>query len=93
MLRMCEPIFWAGKDVILGSGFCVAKGIVQLEAKGVDDRALIKKHCFWPWNVKCGAIDRYFVDKEVGDCGMLEAKADERGSFKIFCFEGPACGT
>ena len=28
MLRMCEPIFWAGKDVILGSGFCVAKGIV-----------------------------------------------------------------
>ena len=43
--------------------------------------------------MKCGAIDRYFVDKEVGDCGMLEAKADERGSFKIFCFEGPACGT
>jgi hypothetical protein len=43
MLRMCEPIYGKGKAVVLDSGFCVAKGIVALKAKGVYTGALIKK--------------------------------------------------
>ena len=30
MLRRCGPIFGTGKDVALGSGFFVAKGIIEI---------------------------------------------------------------
>ena len=45
MLRICRPIFGSGKTVLLGSGFCVAKGITELEAKGVYATDMIKKRC------------------------------------------------
>ena len=43
MLRMRIPIFGSGKAVVLDSGFCVAKGITDIEAKGVYTTALINK--------------------------------------------------
>ena len=48
MLRMCRPIFGSGKAIILDSGFCVAKGITELKAKGVYAAALIKKRHYCP---------------------------------------------
>ena len=47
MLRMCKPIVGTGKDVILGSGFCVAKLIIELESKGLYEEYLIQKRCYW----------------------------------------------
>ena len=35
MLMICKPIFGSGKDIVFESGFYVAKGIVELEARGV----------------------------------------------------------
>jgi hypothetical protein len=89
MLRMCEPIYGTGKAVVLDSGFCVAKGIVALEAKGVYAGALIKKRRYWPKSVPGGAIDAHFAGKEVGDVDMLEAKTEEGKPFRIFCFKEP----
>ena len=43
VLRMCKPIFGSGKSVVFDSGFCVLKGVVELEARGVYGGALIKK--------------------------------------------------
>ena len=40
---MCQPFFGTGKAVVLDSGLCVAKGIVDLEAKCVLAGALVKK--------------------------------------------------
>ena len=48
MLRVCRPIFRSGKAVSLDSIFCVAKGITDLEAKGVYVEALIKNQHYWP---------------------------------------------
>ena len=31
MLRMCQSIFSTGKLVVLDSGFCVLKGIIELK--------------------------------------------------------------
>ena len=43
ILRMCRPIFVSGMSVVLYSGFCVSKGITDLEAKGFYVAALIRK--------------------------------------------------
>ena len=43
ILRMYRPIFGSGKDVVLGSLFCVADGITYLKAKCVYAADLIKK--------------------------------------------------
>ena len=67
MLRMCRPIFGTGKAVVLESGFCVAKAITELEAKGVYDGSMIKKRSYWPKGVPGYLIDTHFQDKEVGD--------------------------
>ena len=47
MLGMCRPIFGTGKDVVLDSSFCVAKCIIELEAKRVYAEALTKKWRYW----------------------------------------------
>ena len=43
LLGVLEPIFTRGNVVILDSGFCVLKGIVELKKHGVYASALIKK--------------------------------------------------
>ena len=66
MLRMCKTIFGSGKDVVFDSGFCVAKGFVELEDRGVYGGAMIKKRQYWPRNVPGDDIDKHFEGKEVG---------------------------
>ena len=73
MLRICEPIFSTGKCVVLGSGFCVSKGITALLEVGVYASALIKKRKYWPKGVPGDAIDEYFEDKDVTHVDILNA--------------------
>ena len=89
MLRMCRPIFGSGKDVVLDSGFCVAKVIAELEAKGVYAAALIKKRHYGPKGVLGGLVDTHFEDKDVGCVGMIEARTEDNKLFKIFCMKEP----
>ena len=42
LLHVLEPIFAKGMTVILDSGFCVLKGIIELKKRGVYASALIK---------------------------------------------------
>ena len=63
MLRMCGPIFVSGKAVVLESGFCVAKGITEIEAKDVYVEALMKKRRHWPKGVPGDLTDTHFKDK------------------------------
>ena len=48
MLRMTKPIWNTGRLVILDSGFCVLKGLIELAKQGVYGAALIKKRRYWP---------------------------------------------
>ena len=43
LLCVLEPIFGKGNMVVLNSGFCVLKGIVELKKHGVYASALIQK--------------------------------------------------
>ena len=68
MCRMHEPLRRQGKASTMDSGFCVSKGIVELEAKlGVYGQALIKKRGrYWPKGVPGDAINEHFATKEIG---------------------------
>ena len=57
MVRMCKPIFGTWKTVVLYSGFCVAKFITELKAKGFYEGDLINKRCHLPKGVPGDLID------------------------------------
>ena len=86
---MCRPIFGSGKDVVLYSGFCVAKGITDIEAKGVYAEALIKKRRYWEKGVPGDLVDTHFEDKEPGDVGMIKEITEDKKLFRIFCITYP----
>ena len=73
MLRMCETLCGTGKVVVMDSSFCVSRGIVELERKGVYGASLIKNKKDWPKGVPGAAIDVNFEDKDVNHFEMLEA--------------------
>ena len=89
MLRMCRHIFVSGKDFLLDSEFCNAKGIIELKTKGVHTESLIKKWRCWPKEVPGDLIDTHFEDKEGGDIWMAEFRTENNKLFKRFCMKEP----
>lgn len=88
MLRMCQSIFHSGKLVVLDSGFCVLKGIIELKKMGVFASALIKKRRYWPKDVNGEAIAAYFEDKDVGHSDAWPGEQDGV-RFHLFCMKEP----
>ena len=88
MCRMMEPIKRTGKACTMDSGFCVSKGIVELEANlGVYRQALIKKRgWYWPKGVPRDAIDEYFADAPIGASNTLEVEFEGKTLF-IHCMK------
>ena len=62
--------------VILDSGFCVLKGIVDLKKNGVYMSALIKKRRYWLKYIHGEDIKSHFADKEVGATDAWAGKSD-----------------
>ena len=88
LLRVLEPIFTRGNVVILDSGFCVLKGIVELKKRGVYASALIKKRKYWPKYIKGDAIRDHFTDKNVGDCDSWKGSMEEV-PFHVYAMKEP----
>ena len=74
--------------MILDSGFCVLKGIIELRKKGVFAAALIKKRRYWPKYVPCQMIVEKFKDNEVGHQEALKG-VFENIDFHIFVMKEP----
>ena len=66
LLDMTEPIHRTGKVVTGDSGFCVAEGVMALDAKGVYGQFLIKKRRYWPKHVPGDLIDGHMAGKPLG---------------------------
>jgi hypothetical protein len=71
LLRLCKPIYSRGFVVILDSGFCVLRGIIELWKKGVFAATVIKKRKYWPKHVPGAVMDKRMEAKAVGDCDSL----------------------
>ena len=76
LLRMCSTIFGTGRIVILDSGFCVLKGIIELAKKGVYAGAQIKKRRYWPKYVPGDVIDRHFAGAAVGESNGVRGEME-----------------
>ena len=76
LLRMLKSIFHTGRYIILDSGFCVLKALIELKKRGVFAAALIKKRRYWPTRVPGDAMERYFLDKAVGEVDAIEGVSD-----------------
>ncbi len=74
LLRMLQKYFSTGRYVVLDSGFCVLKGLVELKKEGIFAGALIKKRRYWPSLVPGEAIQSHFECKDVGDTDVLSGK-------------------
>ena len=88
LLQMLFPIFHLGFVVILDSGFCVLKGIVELCKKGVFASALIKKRRYWPKYICGDEVKEHFNDKEVGDADSWGGKLEDV-PFHVFTIKEP----
>ena len=88
LLRLTKPLWNTAKLVILGSGFCVLKGIVELQKKGVFASALIKKRRYWPTFIKGDDVKAHFSDCEVGAVGAWTGNLDGI-KFHVSCMKEP----
>ena len=88
LLCVFEPIFGKGMVVILDSGFCVLKGIVELKKRGIYASALIKKRKYWPKYIKRDIIRQHFDDKTVGDCDSWKGNMDQV-PFYVYAMKEP----
>ena len=88
LLCVLEPIFTRGNVVILDSGFCMLKGIVELKKCGAYASALIKKRKYRPKYIKGNAIRDHFKDKNVGDCDSWKGSMEEV-PFHVYTMKEP----
>lgn len=88
MLRCTKPLHGTGKVVVLDSGFCVLKGVIELKKRGVFAAALIKKRRYWPKYVPGEEIKAHFMNRGVGDVDCWHGKLDEV-QFHLHCMREP----
>ena len=88
LLHVLEPIFGKGMVVILDSGFCVLKGIVELKKRGIYASALIKKRKYWSKYIKGDVIRQHFDDKAVGNCDSWKGNMEEV-PFHVYTMKEP----
>ena len=73
--------------MVLESGFCLAKGITDIESKGVYAGDIINKRRYWKNEFCGGLIDNHFQYKEVSYVGMLQARNHDKKSIQIIIYE------
>ena len=88
MLRLTKCLNGTGTIVIMDSGFCVLKGLVEMRKRGVFGSAMIKKRRYWPKHVDGEAIKQRFQSKEVGDADSIKGKMDGC-EFYLSCMKEP----
>jgi hypothetical protein len=67
LMRILECYFVTGQYVILDSGFCVLKALVELKKVGMFACTVIKKRRYWPAMVPGNAMADAFDEVQIGD--------------------------
>ncbi len=78
MLCLSQNIWYMGKVGSIDSSFSVSKGIIAMREKAVLGHALIHpRGKGWPVLVLGKDIDKYFSNKQISYCEMLEQVVNE----------------
>ena len=75
LLSMMKSYFPTGMYVIIDSGFCVLKGLIQLKKNGVFACAVIKKRSYWPYMVPGKEMGDH--SGEVGETDAIQGTVDD----------------
>ena len=87
---MTNTIVGSGKVIIiLDSGFCVLKGIIELMKRGIYTGALIKKCHYWPKFIKGDAMDAHMSTKATGETACLTGMMDNVKYYVFAMMEQP----
>jgi len=76
MMQMLSSYFLTGRYVVLDSGFCVLKALVELKKVGMFVCAVIKKRRYWPAMVPGDAMTEAFDEGQVGDSMAISGVLD-----------------
>lgn len=76
LLRMTEKLWGSARVVVLDSGFCVLKGLIELRKKGVFAAAIVKKRRYWPKYIDGEGIKQHFEGMEVGAVDAIRGTLD-----------------
>ena len=71
-----KSYFSTGRYVIIDSGFCVLKGLIQLMKKGVFVCSVINKRRCWPSMVPGKDMEDNFGEVEVGGTNVRQGTVD-----------------
>jgi Transposase IS4 len=88
LLRLTKSLWNSAKVVVLDSGFCVLKALIELRQKGVYAAALVKKRRYWPKHIKGEEIKEHFSSKQVGDADARKGTLDNT-PFYVFGMKEP----
>ena len=88
LLRLCEIFFGSMKVVILDSGFCVLKAIIELRKRGVFAASVIKKRKYWPKYIPGDNIKELREKDPIGTQARLPGKIDGI-NFDVFTSREP----
>ena len=77
LLRMTNSHFATDRYVILDSGLCVLKGLIQLRKKGIFACAVIKKRRYWPSMLPGKYMEDNFGGVEVGETDAIQGTVDD----------------
>ena len=75
-LRLTKSLQGSAKVVVMDSGFCVVKAIVELQKAGIFSHALIKKRKYWPKYIKGEEVKEHFEGRPVGYFDARKATYD-----------------
>ncbi len=88
LLRLMKPFFYTGMALVLDSGFCVLKALVELRKVGIFAAAVIKKRRYWPKYIRGDEIAAHFEGKPVGSYDYWPGMLDNV-KFSIHCLKEP----
>ena len=70
-IKLTKELCSTGKAVIMDSGLCVLKGLLEIRKRWVYGSELIKKRRYWPRYVHVDGINEYFRSKRIGNVGCI----------------------
>ena len=71
MMWTKQPKFGSGTSIVMEIRLCMAKGVTQIQNRGVYGGSLIKKSQYWTNDVPGDEIDEHFKGSEVGHAEMI----------------------
>ena len=85
---MTEHIHHTGRCLILDSGFCVLRGLIELlRTYGIFGSTVIKKQRYWPKYINGDDIKEHFKYKEIGTTEVRTGTLLNT-KFNLFLFQG-----